>query len=103
MKVDVFFNLTVPAAACCSAVRVIFMTEQINDLQAEHVPAQDLSLNVSVDTPEAAETIESHEPNGFVQLGLADELVKAVADLGYTQPTAVQSRTIPLALPAPLS
>jgi len=76
------------------------MTEQINDLQAEHVPAQDLSLNVSVDTPEAAETIESHEPNGFVQLGLAEELVKAVADLGYTQPTAVQSRTIPLALPA---
>ena len=76
------------------------MTEQINDLQAEHVPAQDLSLNVSVDTPEVAETIESHEPNGFVQLGLAEELVKAVADLGYTQPTAVQSRTIPLALPA---
>jgi len=76
------------------------MTEQINDLQAEHVPAQDLSLNVSVDTPDAGESIESHEPNGFVQLGLADELVKAVADLGYTQPTAVQSRTIPLALPA---
>jgi len=76
------------------------MTEQINDLQAEHVPAQDLSLNVSVDTPDAGETIESNEPNGFVQLGLADELVKAVADLGYTQPTAVQSRTIPLALPS---
>jgi len=79
------------------------MTEQINDLQAEHMPAQDLSLNVSVDTPELAETIEtieSNEPNGFVQLGLADELVKAVADLGYTQPTAVQSRTIPLALPS---
>ena len=79
------------------------MTEQLNDLQAELSPAQDLSLNVSVDTPEMAETIEAietNEPNGFVQLGLADELVKAVADLGYTQPTAVQSRTIPLALPS---
>ena len=98
LKVDVFFNLTVPAAACCSAVRVIFMTEQLNDLQAELSPAQDLSIN----TPVAAEPQESQvqEPNGFVQLGLADELVKAVADLGYTQPTAVQSRTIPLALPA---
>ena len=36
----------------------------------------------------------------FALLGLAPELLNAVADLGYTQPTAVQSRTIPLALPA---
>lgn len=69
------------------------MTEQLNDLQAELSPAQDLSI----DTPEVA---EANEPNGFVQLGLAPELVQAVADLGYTQPTAVQTRTIPLALPA---
>jgi superfamily II DNA/RNA helicase len=102
LKVDVFFNLTVPAAACCSAVRVIFMTEQLNDLQAELSPAQDLSIDTTemVNTAETPEVVESNEPNGFVQLGLADELVKAVADLGYTQPTAVQSRTIPLALPA---
>jgi len=38
-------------------------------------------------------------PNGFIELGLAPELVQAVADLGYTQPTAVQLRAIPLALP----
>ena len=38
--------------------------------------------------------------NGFVTLGLAPELVQAVADLGYTQPTTVQSKTIPLALPS---
>jgi superfamily II DNA/RNA helicase len=37
--------------------------------------------------------------NGFVELGLAPELVRAVSDLGYAQPTAVQQRTIPLALP----
>jgi superfamily II DNA/RNA helicase len=47
-----------------------------------------------------AEVTEQAEPNGFVQLGLADELVRAVADLGYTQPTAVQQRAIPLALPS---
>jgi superfamily II DNA/RNA helicase len=76
------------------------MTEQFNDLQAELSPAQDLSSDISADTPEVAASPEPSEPNGFVQLGLADELVKAVADLGYTQPTAVQSRTIPLALPA---
>ncbi len=39
-------------------------------------------------------------PNGFVELGLAPELVQAVGDLGYTQPTTVQLKTIPLALPS---
>jgi len=48
---------------------------------------------------EATVAVET-EPNGFVQLGLAPELVQAVADLGYQQPTAVQQRAIPLALPA---
>ena len=48
---------------------------------------------------DAAETsTETAAPNGFVLLGLAPELVQAVADLGYTQPTAVQSRCIPLAM-----
>ncbi|MFN4360340.1 MAG: DEAD/DEAH box helicase [Hylemonella sp.] len=51
---------------------------------------------VTVETEVAAETV----PNGFVQLGLAPELVQAVADLGYTQPTTVQERAIPLAMPA---
>ena len=37
-------------------------------------------------------------PNGFVRLGLAAELVAAVADLGYDQPTTVQDKVIPLAL-----
>jgi len=40
------------------------------------------------------------EPNGFVELGLAPELVQAVADLGYTQPTSVQLKAIPLAMGA---
>ena len=32
--------------------------------------------------------------NGFAALGLAPELLAAVADLGYTQPTAVQQQAI---------
>ncbi|WP_311223735.1 MULTISPECIES: DEAD/DEAH box helicase [unclassified Acidovorax] len=55
------------------------------------------------DLTEAADTVASEEaapaePNGFVELGLAAELVQAVADLGYTQPTQVQARAIPLAM-----
>jgi len=76
------------------------MTEQLNDLQAELSPSQDLSTDMAVDTPEVAETTESSEPNGFVQLGLADELVRAVAALGYTQPTRVQEQAIPMPLPS---
>ncbi|MEY3611899.1 MAG: ATP-dependent helicase RhlE, partial [Pseudomonadota bacterium] len=47
----------------------------------------------------AEEEAVADVPNGFIELGLAPELVQAVADLGYTQPTAVQLRAIPLALP----
>ncbi len=37
-------------------------------------------------------------PQAFVALGLAPELVQAVADLGYTEPTVVQQQAIPRAL-----
>jgi superfamily II DNA/RNA helicase len=37
-------------------------------------------------------------PNGFAALGLAPELLAAVADLGFTQPTTVQDRAIGLAM-----
>ena len=37
-------------------------------------------------------------PNGFIPLGLAPELIRAVQDLGFTQPTTVQMKTIPLAM-----
>ena len=39
--------------------------------------------------------------NPFALLGLAPELLNAVADLGYTTPTAVQLQAIPLALHDP--
>ena len=37
-------------------------------------------------------------PNPFAALGLAPELLAAIGDLGYSEPTAVQLRAIPLAL-----
>ena len=58
---------------------------------------------LALDAADVNETLETEitpeQPNGFVLLGLAPELVQAVADLGYTQPTSVQLKAIPLALP----
>ena len=34
----------------------------------------------------------------FKDLGLSDSLLKAVADNGYAEPTAIQTETIPLTL-----
>ena len=52
---------------------------------------QDVETEAEVEAEPAAE-------NGFVKLGLAPELIQAVADLGYTQPTSVQQQAIPLAM-----
>ncbi|HWI84080.1 DEAD/DEAH box helicase [Ramlibacter sp.] len=39
-------------------------------------------------------------PNGFLKMGLEPELLRALDDLGFTQPTAVQEETVPLAMPS---
>jgi len=54
------------------------------------------------DAPEATTSLDAivAEPNGFVALGLAKELLQAVADMGFTKPTAVQMATIPKAMQA---
>jgi len=77
------------------------MTDTTLSMQGAAAPAS-VSLGASgvaaaVATPAVQADVQ---PNGFVQLGLAPQLVQAVADLGYTQPTVVQQRTIPLALEA---
>jgi superfamily II DNA/RNA helicase len=46
----------------------------------------------------AAAAFASLDEHPFTHLGLMPELVRAVADLGYTQPTAVQAEVIPKAL-----
>ena len=48
--------------------------------------------------PEAATAEEPSVPNGFAKLGLAPELIAAVADMGFTQPTAVQEKVVPIAM-----
>lgn len=50
------------------------------------------------DATDAPEVEVVDVPNGFVTLGLAPELILAVKDLGFTQPTTVQMKTIPLAM-----
>lgn len=72
------------------------MTDTLN-VTGEFAPAQTISMPAQdVATHDA---VQADAPNGFVELGLARELVQAVADLGYTEPTLVQQKTIPLALP----
>ena len=62
--------------------------------------------NFDVENNDLSNTLETSldaiapEPNGFVKLGLAKELLQAVADMGFTQPTAVQMATIPKAMQA---
>ena len=74
------------------------MTDAL-EVTGAFVPAEDISLAHSTLPPASPEPEASVLPNGFVQLGLSMELVHAVQDLGYTEPTAVQLKTIPLALP----
>jgi superfamily II DNA/RNA helicase len=64
--------------------------------------AADTSSTPSDFSAVAEEAVEAAPalPNGFVKLGLATELLRAVEDLGFTQPTTVQEKVIPLALPS---
>ena len=78
------------------------------EVTGETAPAENLSVSATVvetqSMPEGIEPVgaampEAPEaPNGFVELGLAPALVQACKDLGYTQPTTVQQKTIPMAL-----
>ncbi|APW37520.1 DEAD/DEAH box helicase [Rhodoferax koreense] len=75
------------------------------DVAGDFVPASDFSsssndtfVTETLQSDAEAVVAQPEVPNGFVTLGLAPELVQAVADLGYTQPTAVQMQTIPMAM-----
>jgi hypothetical protein len=78
----------------------------LNPVLAGEFIASTATENVAneVDEVAAAKAFAAEEaaklPNGFIALGLADELVQAVKEMGFTQPTTVQMKTIPLALPA---
>lgn len=49
---------------------------------------------------EGADAGQQLTPSGFERMRLAPELLQALGDLGFTQPTAVQEKCIPLAMPA---
>ncbi len=74
------------------------MSSAVSDMHAELAGVPDFS-GALVDKDSSLEAIVS-VPNGFVKLGLAKELLQAVADMGFTQPTAVQMATIPKAMQA---
>jgi superfamily II DNA/RNA helicase len=60
---------------------------------------RDVAPAPSDDFAFAGEPAADLAPNGFVKLGLAPELMAAIEDLGFTQPTPVQEQTIPRAMP----
>jgi superfamily II DNA/RNA helicase len=55
------------------------------------------SVELLAETPVVAVPVAA-EPNAFAALGLAPQLVQAVTDLGFTQPTLVQQAAIPKAM-----
>ena len=82
------FEVQADLSPAQSSTNETFVTETLA------LDAADVNDNEPIDAE-----ITPEQPNGFVLLGLAPELVQAVADLGYTQPTPVQLKAIPLALP----
>jgi len=77
------------------------MTDSFPDLVQDTPASTIIEVSNTTDAHEPALTVEAmqEEPNAFAALGLSEELVRAVQDLGFTQPTAVQQKTIPLAMP----
>jgi hypothetical protein len=64
------------------------------DTSIAAVIAEQSTLDTSIECTSDAVTAE---PNGFVELGLAPNWCRQW-DLGYTQPTSVQLKAIPLAM-----
>jgi superfamily II DNA/RNA helicase len=76
-----------------------FSSETISDLDITITVIPDFSSDEPAGEATSLEAVVA-EPNGFVKLGLAKELLQAVADMGFTQPTSVQMATIPKAMQA---
>ena len=74
-----------------------FSTQDSEAFQPDHSAEQAISDDAVAASGEVKAA--PAEPNGFLTLDLAPELIKACMDLGYTQPTPVQTKVIPLALP----
>lgn len=71
-------------------------TETLNQPIVADVAVSAPAVVIESATPAVAAVAEG--PNPFIALGLDGALVRAVSDLGYTQPTEVQAKVIPLAM-----
>ncbi|MBP6598347.1 MAG: DEAD/DEAH box helicase [Giesbergeria sp.] len=89
-----------PADSIVSAADVADMAVVADVVAHSVIDAAAAIAAAAVAADPADDVAVTAEPNGFVELGLAPELVQAVGDLGYTQPTSVQSQAIPLAMGA---
>lgn len=75
------------------------LPEATADLRSqEFSSADEAGFDASADMDIDADVEASGEVNGFVAMNLNPALLQAVAALGYTQPTSVQTETIPNAL-----
>jgi len=74
--------------------------EARGDLSPAISPEQQAEQAVPQAAQQPAEQAQAVDASAFAELGLARELVAAVADMGYSQPTAVQARVMPLAIKA---
>jgi len=85
-----------------------FASQVDNEITLNTAVASEFTASTATNTvaneAAAAKALAAEEaaklPNGFIALGLADELIQATKEMGFTQPTIVQQKTIPLALPA---
>ena len=79
-----------------------FSQSPVHSSQGSHGTdsAETFAEPATIEADAVAAPVVEEVPNGFIPLGLAPELIQAVKDLGFTQPTTVQLKTIPLAMQA---
>jgi superfamily II DNA/RNA helicase len=74
------------------------MTDSFEDRAALPMPAHDNAFVEGDSSPSAPVAAAPADVSAFAALGLAEPLLRAVADMGYTQPTTVQLQTVPMAM-----
>jgi ATP-dependent RNA helicase DeaD len=78
-------------------------TEPIDDQPGDGPPPDQAADDETAPNPDASDDdvdvdVDDVDVDGFATLGLRDELLAALDDLGYEEPTPIQRETIPLLL-----
>jgi len=89
-------RMPIRAAATGATCRAPFSGACLTNVTTSGAEAGTTEVIETVETSAAVAPTETLP--GFDELGLSDDLLKAVADSGYTKPTPIQAKTIPLAL-----